>query len=99
MTIDTKSIGGHTPVVTPPPNHDKSAVTTDGGTKQGSADKVTFTVGAEQLRHLESALQGSSGVDMQKVEQIKAAIADGTFKVDSEQIATKLLELEAKLTR
>ena len=66
--------------------------------KAGSlSDRVTFTGDAEQLRAMEQAVLEAPGTDTARVESIQAAIEAGTFKVDAEAIADKLLKLEDDL--
>ncbi len=65
----------------------------------GGPDKVTFTGDAAKLAQLDEAIQNTTGVDANRVAEIKKAIADGTFKVDSEQIASKLIDMERDLNK
>jgi negative regulator of flagellin synthesis FlgM len=53
------------------------------------ADSVTISQGAQAL----AAAGGSGAVfDTSKVEEIKAAMASGTFKVDPEKVAQGLMD-------
>lgn len=47
---------------------------------------------SSQLKALAGQVAGAGVFDTQKVEEIKAAIADGRFQVDPEKVATGLLE-------
>ena len=47
------------------------------------------------LKHIE----GESVVDNEKVRKIKAAISAGTYVVDANNIAEKLMDLELELTK
>ncbi len=44
-------------------------------------------------------VERESNVDTEKVNAIKAAISAGTYLVDADTIASKLMELEIELTR
>lgn len=75
-----------------------------GAEKAGSASQptpsATDSVHLSSQAQLQSLAQsaGSSGVfDTQKVEEIKAAIAEGRFKVDPEKVATGLLDTVSDL--
>ena len=56
------------------------------------------TLGA-QLAGIEAGLVDVPVVDMQRVEEIKLAIAEGRFKVNPDVIADKLLETVQELIR
>lgn len=47
---------------------------------------------SSQLQALTENMAGSEVFDTQKVEEIKAAIADGQFKVDAGKVADSLIE-------
>ncbi|QBQ53350.1 flagellar biosynthesis anti-sigma factor FlgM [Nitrosococcus wardiae] len=64
-----------------------------------AAETVTLTNTAEQLRETEASLASVSVVDNQKVEQIKQSIQDGSYQIDSERIADKLIALEQALNK
>lgn len=104
MTIDINSIGhGHNKNIgvdkttSHPERPTKNSQ--DNPVRAASSDTVTLTGDAEQLHRLEEAIQQTSGVDSKKVESIKTAIAEGRFEIDSDKIATKLIELEEQLKR
>ena len=40
-----------------------------------------------------------AGLDVARVNEIRAAIADGNYRVDPQQIATRMLDLENALTQ
>lgn len=64
-----------------------------------TAETITLTNTAEQLRETEASLASVSVVDNQKVEQIKQSIQDGSYQIDSERIADKLIALEQALNK
>jgi negative regulator of flagellin synthesis FlgM len=45
-----------------------------------------------QLSKIEAGLESEKAVDSQKVAEIKRAIDNGTFKVDAEKVADRLIE-------
>lgn len=77
-------------------SHPKSAGDSSISTRP-AAETVTLTNAAAQLRETEASLAGVSVVDNQKVEQIKQSILEGSYRIDSERIADKLIALEQAL--
>ena len=67
--------------------------------RPSTADTVSLTNASSQLRSLESTLAELPVVDTQRVESIKQAIADGSYQIDAQRVADKLLNLEQGLTR
>ncbi len=60
----------------------------------GSTDHVDLTSTAQKLIELENGMKDVPVVDQQKVDSIKHAIADGSYNVNAESIASKLIEIE-----
>lgn len=63
----------------------------------GPAREVSLTDTAAKLRQLEAQIANQPVVDTQRVESVKKAIADGSFKVDSNRIVEKMAEFESLL--
>jgi flagellar biosynthesis anti-sigma factor FlgM len=67
------------------------------GPKAADASSVKLTGSAMQLAALEKALAQVPEVDLQRVQQLRSEIESGTYKVDSQRVATKLMQLERAL--
>lgn len=53
---------------------------------------------SDAVKHVQSVVQSTkeiSGIDLKKVERIKRQIAEGSYPLDSQSIAKKMLELNA----
>lgn len=60
-------------------------------------DTVSLTAQAQQFSKAAEKASGSTGVDQEKVDKIKAAIAEGKYKVNVEQLARRIVQFEGDL--
>jgi negative regulator of flagellin synthesis FlgM len=56
------------------------------------ADSLTLTESSTRLRALETQLASVDVADAGKVASVKAALADGSFSVDAEVVADRLID-------
>lgn len=77
----------------PQPAADKATAAPQGP----SADQVSLTPTAQQLRGLEQQIADQPVVDTQKVNAVKEALASGSFEIDPSRIADKMMSLEKAL--
>lgn len=68
----------------------KSAGKTSASTAGGS-DSLTLTRSSTRIRSLECQLASVDVTDAGKVEAVKAALADGSFTIDAEVVADRLI--------
>ena len=61
------------------------------------SDSVEFSAAAQKLSSLQDELASISAVDMGKVDEIRQAISNGSYKIDAQKIADSLLALEGEL--
>ena len=61
------------------------------------ADTVSFSNEGATLAEAEQAVAELPVVDNQRVEDIRQAIANGSFEIDAERIAQRMLDLEGDL--
>ena len=78
--------GGSTPAADP------------SGAGRNSADQLSLTGEARQLQQAEKQLAAAPLVDAKRVEAVRTAVENGTFTVNPERIAAKLMSLEQVLT-
>jgi negative regulator of flagellin synthesis FlgM len=62
-----------------------------------AAHEVKLTDSAMQLAALEKALAQVPDVDLKRVEEVRSALQSGDYKIDTQQIASKLMQLERAL--
>ena len=75
---------------------EQQAANTETG-KSSTADTVSISDNATQLGKLGNAVDTTPVVDMQRVEQVKQAIINGTYEVDATKVADKLMQFESIL--
>ena len=80
---------------------DKSADTSSSPVDNASravavSDAVEFSAAAQQLSSLKEELASLDSVDMGKVDEIRQAIYNGSYKIDTQKIAESLLALEGE---
>jgi negative regulator of flagellin synthesis FlgM len=80
---------------------DKSSDTSSASVDSSSraiSDSVEFSAAAQQLASLRDELAAIDTVDMGKVDEIRQAISNGSYKIDAQAIAESLLTLERELS-
>lgn len=82
--------------ITPPTASKASATKGKGGGKTsaptaGGSDSLTLTESSARVRTLEAQLAAVDVTDIGKVEAVKAALADGSFTIDAEVVADRLI--------
>lgn len=65
--------------------------------KSSTLDTVSLTDTAALLQRMETTIANASVVDTQRVEDIRKAIANGSFEINTTRVAEKMLSLEARL--
>lgn len=58
------------------------------------ATKVSLSNAAQAIQQAEAELKGGSEVNAERVAELRASIAEGNYKIDPENMAQKMLNLE-----
>jgi negative regulator of flagellin synthesis FlgM len=86
---------GRTSAVTPV----RDTVTGGNATQPGTSGQVQISDTAARLASAEQALRDSPAVDSARVAQLRSAIEQGTYTVNSGHVATQLMQMERALAR
>ena len=62
-------------------------------------DRVTLTSDSSQVRDLEMKTQSLTIDNSTRIAELKAAIADGSYQVDANKVADKLMQTEILFTK
>lgn len=77
---------------------DKSSSTsTQQAPQAAGGDQVQFSQGALELQSLTSNLRQLPEINQEKVQQLKLAIENGDYKVDTNRVANRMLDFEEQL--
>lgn len=76
----------------------EQATTKPESVNSSAADTVSLSDNAVQLGKINSSSISAPVVDTQRVEQVRQAISNGTYEIDAEKIADKLMQFETILT-
>ncbi|MDB5967600.1 MAG: Anti-sigma-28 factor FlgM family protein [Hydrocarboniphaga sp.] len=60
-------------------------------------DTVQITGDAMKMQNLEKSLASSRSFDAERVAAVRQAMADGSYKIDPERIASRLMASDAQL--
>ena len=93
-TLVTPNSGQPAPV----DNQDKARGQTAQESAGNASDRVSLTGEAQKLKELERDLASQPVVDSQRVNAVRDALADGSFAVNPQRIAEKMISLEQALT-
>ncbi|QSX32745.1 flagellar biosynthesis anti-sigma factor FlgM [Shewanella avicenniae] len=74
-----------------------TAESTQSAIVANSKDSVVVSSQAQQLQSLQGKISSLPDVDVKKVAEIKAAIAEGRYKVDPEKLAGNIAQFEADM--
>ncbi|GIU20100.1 flagellar biosynthesis anti-sigma factor FlgM [Shewanella sp. MBTL60-007] len=61
------------------------------------SDSVSITAQAQQIQNVQTKMADMPEIDQKKVDEIKAAIAEGRYKIDPEKLATNIASFENEL--
>ncbi|CAM5207066.1 flagellar biosynthesis anti-sigma factor FlgM [Alishewanella longhuensis] len=77
----------------------QQSVVQQNATSQASQkqDSVSITPQAQQFTKLQEKAANSSGIDQEKVDKIKQAIAEGKYKINVELLAKRIMQFEGDL--
>ncbi len=78
---------------------DDAAVTDSSAGARTAVDNVELTGTAKKLQQAEKLIADTGDVNKQKVAEVKLAIQNGSYRVDAEQVANKLLAMDEALRK
>ena len=73
---------------------DTAAAAGKSSARQSGADTITLTDSGRTLARLAEAVAATPETDSLRVDSLKAAIAGGTYQVDANRVANRLLAAE-----
>jgi len=70
-----------------------------GSSPPGGSDTVDLTSQAQRFLEIEAQLASTPAVDAARVAEIRDSLADGSYQINAEEIADKMLEVARQANR
>jgi len=104
MSVDFNGIN-QSQINTPRPSADKagsaaktaSAEQAPAQSTQARGESVNLSSQARNLKQLEQKLGDFPEMDDERIAQIRSALEDGSYKVDAQQLAQKMLDMDKSI--
>jgi negative regulator of flagellin synthesis FlgM len=77
------------------PSSDAPAPKTAGGAENTPGETVKISAEAQTLNRVSQQMATDAPVNQEKVDALRAAISDGSYKVDAQSTAKKMLESDS----
>ena len=74
-----------------------SAPAQSGTAQRAERSQVQFSDSVATLQRLQQQIQAAPERDADRIQQVKQAIAEGSYRIDFEQVAVRMLALEKEL--
>ena len=84
---------------TQPPTRNPGVVTTSSNPQSGGTDQVQITSTASRLAALGQTLSGQSPIDAARVARVSQALADGSYAISADAIASGLMQSDSALAQ
>ena len=97
QTLDKSKVASNSNTVGGVKSSDKNGINSVSSTPE--KDNITITASATKLRKMEDTIAQLPIVDTKKVEEVQKAIKDGSYSINPDKIASKLIEMELALSR
>jgi negative regulator of flagellin synthesis FlgM len=81
----------------PAQGRDGAGAAAEAGNKAPSSTTLDLTGQARQLKALEKEMASTPEFDAGRVNELRQSLSDGSYKVDAQRIADKLLAMESVL--
>ncbi len=97
MSIDLRSVTGKAVDPTAKPSASRKQARPQGDNKSPSSDLVELTDVAARLKQAEEAMVTGNVINTDLVARVAGALQSGTYEIDAEHIAEKMIEMERRL--
>lgn len=94
-TASLRTVPVNTRATTGPAGDDKTPAVE----ATASTDSLRLTGEASGLQVLQRELSAAPAVDSKRVEAVRQALQDGSYKIDPEAIASRMIDLDQQLGR
>ena len=86
--------GANGNAATAPVERNRETSSDASATTSKTGDQVTLTSSARSLQRIEQKISDTPAVNSEKVAQVKQAVSAGTYQVNANSVASKLLQFE-----